>query len=445
MRKWIWYMCFAAFLFFASRASCELVVDTSKDGGVVCENNGNNDIQSTMKEAELLFRQANESFASGNEDKAQELYNKSMQLFYSIEFYPSDYYGAKEEFEKVFSKLNDALYTENKDDLTCKRYATFDSPEKNRLFEKYLKLYSQGNLKEETKKALEASGAYRQMIAGILKEYDLPEELVYLPVVESSYKNETLSGPGALGLWQIMPKSARALNLQVNMWIDERKDPEKSTRAAAQYLKDLYAMFNNWSLALAAYNRGEYGLERDLKYSKTTNINDVSKRKAIPKETEYYVPKFMAVTILADYAGQYGLEINYANPVKYDEVTINTVIDLNVAAKCAGTDKATIKKLNPALKSWCTPPNYPDFKLKIPAGKAREFLDNLAAVKDLNPTGDYVKYKIKKGDFLEKIAKKFSCSIASIEELNGVKRLTSLRVGKVLAIKPGKAYYSKGK
>jgi len=442
MIKLAWFISFAVLLFFASQASCKLIVDTNQDGGVVCDDN---DIQRTMKEAELLFRQASESFASGNEDKAQELYNKSMELFYSIEFYPSDYYGAKEEFEKVFSKLNQSLYTENKEDLTCKRYATFDSPEKNRLFEIYLKLYSQGRLKEETKNALEASGAYRQMILNILKEYDLPEELVYLPVVESLYKNDTLSKARALGLWQIMPKRARALNLQVNIWIDERKDPQKATRAAAQYLKDLYGMFNNWSLAIAAYNRGEYGLERDLKYSKTTNINDVSKQKAIPKETEHFVPKFMAVTILADYAGQYGLEINYDNPIKYDEVTINSVVDLNIAARCAGTDKETIKKLNPALKLWCTPPNYPDFKLKIPAGKAREFLDKISGIKELNPTSGYIKYKVKSDDFLEKIAIKFSTSVSSIEELNGIKRSSSLRIGTVLAIKPGKAYYSKDK
>jgi len=442
MIKRIWFVGFIVLLFFASQASCELVVDTNQDGGVVREDK---DVQRTMKEAELLFKQANESFAGGNEEKAQELYNKSMGLFYSIEFYPFDYYGAKEEFENVFSKLNQALYTENKEDLTHKRYATFDSPEKNRLFERYLKLYSQGRLKEETRNALKASGAYRQMVLDILKEYDLPEELVYLPVVESSYKNDTLSKAGALGLWQIMPKRARALNLQVNMWIDERKDPQKATRAAAQYLKDLYAMFNNWGLALAAYNRGEYGLERDLKYSKTTNINDVSKQEAIPKETEHFVPKFMAVTILADYAGQYGFEVNYDNPTKYDEVAINTVIDLNIAAKCAGTDRGTIKELNPALKLWCTPPNYPDFKLKIPAGKAREFLDKIADVKELNPTSGYIKYKVKSGDFLEKIAEKFSTSASSIEELNGIKRSSSLRIGKVLAIKPGRAYYSKDK
>jgi membrane-bound lytic murein transglycosylase D len=261
-------------------------------------------------------------------------------------------------------------------------------------------------------------------------------------VVESLYNVNDLSRAGALGLWQFMPQSARGFGLKVNYWVDERKDPEKSTDAAMQYLRDLYLMFDDWHLALAAYNRGEFGLGRDMHFSQAVNIKQFKDRKAVPTETEKYVPQFMAVTLIADNAKQYGYNIKFERPLEFDEVAINNVIDLKIVAECAKTSVETIHELNPSIMAWCTPPNYPDFVLKLPKGTKDMFLVNVALVKDLNPSRGFVKYKVKKGDWIEKIANKHHTTVRTIKEDN--KQLQGkkyLRIGQILIIRPGKKYF----
>jgi membrane-bound lytic murein transglycosylase D len=306
-----------------------------------------------------------------------------------------------------------------------------------------MKLYSEGKAKPIVQKALTRSGRYRPMILGILKEYDLPEELVYLPVVESLYSVNDLSCAGALGLWQLMPDSGRGLGLKVNYWIDERKDPEKSTRAAAQYLKELYLMFDDWHLALAAYNRGEFGLGRDLKFSKATNICEMKSRNAVPRETQSYVPQFIASTIIGDNPKEYGFDTVYDPPIQYDKVKIEKIVDLKIAAECAGSTLEVIRELNPALKAWCTPHGYPDFELNIPSGTKETFIANIAKVKELNPSSGFIKYKIVKRDTLSKIAKKFGTTVASVRDDNHIKNPKALRIGQVLIIRPGRKYMAK--
>lgn len=280
------------------------------------------------------------------------------------------------------------------------------------------------------------------MVLAKLREYGLPEELVYLPIVESLYSNNDLSSAGALGIWQFMPKRARALNLKINYWIDERKDPEKATRAAAEYLRDLFLMFDDWHLALAAYNRGEYGLGRDLRFSQATNIVQMADRKAVPRETEKYVPQFIAATIIAENYRDYGFNPKFEQPEQYDEVITTNVVDLKIAAECVNASVETIRELNPAIMAWCTPQNYPDFKLKLPKGTRDMYLENIAKVKDLNPTRGFIKYKVAKNDSLSKIAYKFKTSVDSIREDNKLKRSCVLRIGQVLIVRPGKKYFA---
>ncbi len=252
------------------------------------------------REAEALFEQAVKSYEQGSLPKAQDSFNSSLLTLSSSGIDAGTLYSIRDDYKNIFSKIQRAL-TDNTTsyERSGKKY-TIKMELDNELVQKYLKLYSEGNAKPIIRKALEHSGRYRRMILGILKEYDLPEELVYLPVVESLYNVNDYSRAGAMGLWQIMPEKARDLNLKVNYWIDERKDPEKSTRAAARYLKELYIMFDDWHLALAAYDRGEFGLGRDLKFSKATNITEMKTRRAVPAETQSYVPQFIASTVIGD-------------------------------------------------------------------------------------------------------------------------------------------------
>lgn len=395
----------------------------------------------SVKEAEMLFNKADKSFTKGNTEKAQELYDQSLATLSQAGLDAAVLSELRDDFKTVFARINTTLHASAAKHAAGASYK-IPMDENNEIVKKYLKLYTENaTAKRLIMDALKRSGQYRPMILKTLKEYDLPEELVYLPVVESLYRVGDRSHAGALGLWQIMPERARALDLKLNYWVDERKDPEKSTRAAAQYLRELYMMLDDWHLVLAGYNRGEFGLVRDLKFSNATNICEMADRRAVPKETRLYVPQFIAVCLIAANPKKYGYDFTYDPPLAYDTIKISSVIDLKIVAQCAGTTVQAIRELNPSLLAWCTPHNAADFELHIPSGTAALFTDNIAKVKDLNPDPGYIKYTVKKNDWLEKIAKKFSTTVTAIKEDNArIRNQKYLRVGQVLVIRPGRKY-----
>jgi len=311
----------------------------------------------------------------------------------------------------------------------------------NSLVKKYIKLYTEGERRKAIAEALERSGRYREMIVEILEEYDLPRELIYLPVVESLYKVSAYSRARALGLWQLMETPARNLGLIINYWIDERRDPEKSTRAALKFLKDLHTWFNDWHLALAAYNRGQRGIGSDLKFSKAVDFDQLVEREVLPKETENFVPKFMACVIIGENYQDYGFSLNFEQPSDYDEVVLDKVIDLEIIAKCVDTTEDEIKKLNPALQAWCTPKNYSNFKLKLPIGTEEKFLINIAEVKDLTPGRGFIRYKVRRGDILGGIAREYYTTVYAIKRDNNIRNINKIRTGQVLIIRPGRKYF----
>jgi membrane-bound lytic murein transglycosylase D len=349
-----------------------------------------------------------------------------------------------DDFEEILAKLNNLYGIENSienDDKYSQNTIPLELGDEA-LVEKYIKIFSQGKAKERIKAALERSGTFKDIVEPALREFDLPPELKYLPVIESLYQTGDVSRAGAAGIWQIMPSRGRALGLKVNYWIDERFDPQKATYAAALYLKQLYLMLNDWHLVLAAYNRGEYGLVRDMKFSNASNISEMVKRNAIPRETQNYVPQFIAVVRIANNPSKYGFgNIHYKESLEYDTVKTDKVIDLKIAAEAAGTTVEEIKKLNPALKAWSTPQGYPGFELKIPYGSKNKFLENIAKVEDLNPSPGFIKYKVVKGDYLGKIAAMFRTSEKNIAADNpALTKSKYLQPGMILVIRPGKEY-----
>lgn len=395
----------------------------------------------SIKEAEMLFNKADKSFTKGNTEKAQELYDQSLCALSQAGLDAAVLNELRDDFKTMFAKLNTSLHASAAKHAAGASYK-IPMDENNEIVQKYLKLYTENaGARHLIMDALKRSGRYRPMILHTLKEYDLPEELVYLPVVESLYRVGDRSNAGALGLWQIMPQRARALDLKLNYWVDERKDPEKSTRAAAQYLRELYLMLDDWHLVLAGYNRGEFGLVRDLKFSNATNICEMADRRAVPKETRLYVPQFIAVCLIAANPKKYGYDFTYDPPLAYDSATVSSVIDLKIVAQAAGTTVQTIHDLNPSLLAWCTPHNATDFELHIPSGTAAQFTTNIAQVKDLNPDPGYIKYAVQRNDWLEKIAKKFSTTVTAIKEDNiRIRSQKYLRIGQVLIIRPGRKY-----
>jgi membrane-bound lytic murein transglycosylase D len=277
------------------------------------------------------------------------------------------------------------------------------------------------------------SGKYKPIIEKVFREESIPLDLMYLAQVESLFKPHAVSKAQAKGIWQFEKDTAIRYGLKVTKDVDERSDPEKSTRAAARYLNDLFATFKDWNLALAAYNWGEGKVQRLIE---STGLKDfwqlVDLRRRLPEETKNHIPMIQASVILARNAEKYGLPTKLDPPLKYSEVSVSKPIDLNAAAKALSTTIDELKKLNPALKGSTTPANYPDYQLKIPAGtdsKAPERLNALPAAVFKPASDEYSKHKVKPGENLVKIAAQHHVTIAEIEKANHLSSKDKLLAG----------------
>ena len=237
----------------------------------------------------------------------------------------------------------------------------------NEDVEAYINLF-QTRLRERFSTWLARSGQYVPMMQKILKKNDLPEDLAFLPLIESGFNPKAYSKAKAAGPWQFIPPTGKHYGLRVNKWIDERRDPVKSTVAAASYLKNLYGMFQSWALSLASYNAGEGRISRAMTKTQAEDFWELKESDHIHDETKNYVPKFMAASIIAKDPEKYGFFIDYHAPLVYDEVGVPTATSLKTIARAAGVSVDKIKFYNPELKLDTTPPNYPGYRLKVPPG-----------------------------------------------------------------------------
>ena len=250
----------------------------------------------------------------------------------------------------------------------------------NEDVEVYINLF-QTRLRDRFSSWLARSGQYLPMMRKILKKNDLPEDLAFLPLIESGFNPKAHSRAKASGPWQFIQPTGKRYGLRVNKWIDERLDPVKSTVAAASYLKNLYNMFQSWALSLASYNAGEGKIARAMTKTQAEDFWELKESDHIRDETKNYVPKFMAATIIAKDPERYGFFIDYHEPLVYDEVGVPTATPLKTIAKAAGVSVEKIKFYNPELKLDTTPPNYPGYRLKVPPGTRETVAANLAAKK----------------------------------------------------------------
>jgi membrane-bound lytic murein transglycosylase D len=282
------------------------------------------------------------------------------------------------------------------------------------------------------------SGQYRPIIEKVFREESIPLDLMYLAQVESLFKPNAVSKAKAKGIWQFERGTAIRYGLKVTRDVDERSDPEKSTRAAAHYLNDLFAMFKDWNLVLAAYNWGEGKVQRLIDNS---GLNDfwqlVDLRRKLPEETKNHIPLIHASVILARNPEKYGLPTELDPPLQYSKVSVSKPIDLRAAAKVLATSLDELKKLNPALRGLTTPANYPNFQLKVPAGSAPDIHDQLAALPTatIKPPPEYnARHKIRPGETLSGIAARCHVSLAELERANNLSPKKKLTVGTWLQV-----------
>jgi len=283
-------------------------------------------------------------------------------------------------------------------------------------------------------KRLELSGKYVKLMEGIFSEKGLPRELVYLPLVESGFNPQAYSRSRAAGLWQFMPRTAQKLGLKIDWWVDERRDPVKSTEAAARYLQYLHERFGSWPLALAAYNGGEGRVNNALGKVGENDFWSISATQHIKKETKDYVPSYIAAAAIATHPEGFGFRrVDYRKRPGFDEVVINRAMDFDVIAGLADVSVSDIRELNPELRRWCTPPNALNYKLKVPEGAGDRFLSNMAEIR-----GDELElarfYTVQKGDTVDKIAKNIGSSIQDIVDRNGLGRNAVIMSGKRILV-----------
>ena|GEM_PF-288373 len=291
-------------------------------------------------------------------------------------------------------------------------------------------------IKERFTVYLERSAQYIEIMKEVLRGKNLPEELVFLPIVESGFNPNAYSSARAVGPWQFIASTGKRYGLVIDWWRDERKDPVKSTVAAAEYLRDLYKMFGSWNLALAAYNAGEGKISKALRKSDSVDYWSLLNTKQIRNETKEYVPRYIAATMIANTPEEYGFNnLDYHEPLEYDEVTVSSPIDIDVVAKCAECTVKEIREANPELRRWSTPPNVSEYTIRIPAGSKDIFLDNLTAIpKEERFTVE--QYTLKKGDTIKKIARKTGVPGSTIVAMNSLNGLEHLQPGNLITLPP---------
>lgn len=281
-------------------------------------------------------------------------------------------------------------------------------------------------------RAFARSGRYHDMMVSILKEEGVPQDLIYLAQAESGFHPLAVSRAGARGIWQFMGARARGYGLQRNIWVDERQDPEKSTRAAARHLRDLYAQFGDWYLAMAAYNSGPGTVQAAVKRTGYADFWELYRRNVLPKETRNYVPIILAVTIMTKNLSQYGFDdVSMEEPLPDDKIWINYPVDLRLVAECVNSNVAQLQELNPSLLRLTTPRDG-KFELHLPAGTKEQYQTAINEIPpDMRLWWRY--HRIQPGDSLASIARSYRVTVKTLEAMNHLDG-TDLRTEQALVI-----------
>lgn len=303
----------------------------------------------------------------------------------------------------------------------------------NRLVQQSLE-YLQRDPDKHVAGWLRRERTYGPMIDHILAEEGVPAELRYLAMIESGLNPRARSWAGAVGMWQFMAGTGRMYDLHVDGWIDERRNPEKATRAAARHLRDLHDSLGDWHLALAAFNCGEGCVRRAKRRSGVDDPSFWDVYRYLPRETRGYVPMFIATTMIASAPESYGIERPSAAPAyAYDYVSVHgSMLTIYELADLADTDADVIRALNPELRQRTLPPSRERYHVRIPLGSYPTFVWNYAALPDERKR-PATSYRVRSGDTLSEIAERFGTSTRSLQRTNGI-RGTTIRVGQTLVV-----------
>ncbi|MCX5723488.1 MAG: transglycosylase SLT domain-containing protein [Nitrospirae bacterium] len=348
-------------------------------------------------------------------------------------------------FSDALNPPAELALTEDSPKSATAEYAAYDMPiVMDSSVQAHIRYFNTG-IHDRFEQWLFRLSRYRPLVDKIFSEFHLPSDLVYLSLVESGFNPYAYSRAKATGPWQFMQATAKAYGLRVDNYVDERRDPIKSTVAAARYLRDLYDLFGAWPLAMAAYNAGEGKVMRALHTAQAESFSEISQTRLIRRETKEYVPRFMAATIIARNPGRYGFTQEAAEPHQFDEAIITRTVHFRAISNVTGIPYEELRLLNPELRRDATPPGNETYHLKVPVGmkaKVEELQDRIPAyafpripektqLVAARPSSRW--YRIRAGDTLVKVSKRFRVPVKTLKTKNNLSSPT-LRPGEFLVI-----------
>jgi len=279
------------------------------------------------------------------------------------------------------------------------------------------------------------SGLYREMILKEMEKAGLPEQLSWIPLIESGFKVRALSRARALGLWQFISSTGYRFGLKKDQWVDERMDPVKSTKAAIQYLTELHSFFGDWTTALAAYNCGEFKVQKVIRAQRINYLDNFwDLYTMLPRETARFVPRFIAALLIINNPEKYGMNLPQPeSSLRYETVTVNRPVKLSTLSETLGLNKDLLEILNPELRHKSTPDR--EYPLKVPDGYKEKTLTAINSLtRWIPPETTYVIHYVRRGETLSTIAKRYRSSVSSIARLNQLRSLHLIRPGQRLKI-----------
>ena len=298
--------------------------------------------------------------------------------------------------------------------------------------------YFQGRGRRHFVRWLSRYERYSPMILKTLREHNLPEDLVFLAMIESGFQPFAHSRARAVGLWQFMRRTGSQYGLRVNWWVDERRDPFKATLAAARHIRDLFDQFGSWYLVAASYNAGAGKVRRAIKRYKTRDFWELAKYRYLKPETKNYVPKLLAAAIIAKNPEAYGFRgIQYQKPLEFDVIDVHEATDLRKVAKVLSLPLKTITNLNPELRRSITPPRtVSPYPLRVPPGQASLLQPKLAKVK-ANLNGTLITHRVRRGESLWSIARRYGTTTTALRQVNSRKNTRIIKPGQRLMVPTG--------
>lgn len=414
-------------------------------------------VVSLLEQVRLAYLDALKYQDENNQTEAIKSYEKAVDLLNNLSFY-TDIDSVSDYVELEKSVLEDyQKYVDNIDELPVdvslsalrewldRKIPDFKSLkntqvipmgeiplEINEYVEKFIDFFT-GRGKHHMRSWIARSGKYFPMMRNIFKEEGVPEGLIFLSAIESGLNPKAVSRAKAVGLWQFMRATGANYGLEGNFYYDDRRNPEKATRAAARHLKDLNASLGNWYLALAAYNCGEARVKKAMARENSNNYWVIYDK--LPKETRGYVPQFIAASVIMINPDRYGFnDVEKEKPLEYEYYTVYDCFDMGVIASAANTTSEILDELNPELLQFTTPPSKSTgYTIKIPKGSK----DNLAANYSKIPPAarkTFVFHKVKKGETIANIADKYGVTTGMIADANNISRKTKLKRNSTLRV-----------